>query len=109
MKVHLGSKPVMTVHRRILKKKKLVYLLVGPKPVHYADGKSRIVYIGTTSKGASRIAKSAAFRAEQILAQRGFRKMEVFVVTCQGKGGLKSWVLLERALLTAFRSLYHEK
>lgn len=109
MKVHLASKPVMTVHRRILKKKKLVYLLVGPRVIGYAEGKSRVVYIGTTSKGASRIAKSAAFRAEEILAQRGFRSMDVYVVTCPPVGGLKSWIQLEKALLAAFRGLCHEK
>ncbi len=54
MKAHVGSKPVMTVHRRILKKKTLVYLLVGRTAIRYADGRSRIVYIGITSKGASR-------------------------------------------------------
>ena len=109
MKAHVGSKPVMTVHRRILKKKTLVYLLVGRTAIRYADGRSRVVYIGTTSKGASRIAKSAAFRAEQILAQRGFRNMDVYVVTCPPVGGLKSWIQLEKALLAAFRGLYHEK
>jgi hypothetical protein len=108
MKTHLSQKPVMTVHRRILKKDKLVYLLVGPKPVRYQDGKSRIVYIGTTSRGAGRIASSAAHRAEEILETRGFRLMDVHVVSCKSRPGLKSWRYLEQALLAEFRTYYQE-
>lgn len=106
MKVSLSKKPVMTVNRHILKKDRLVYLLVGPKPVRYRDGKSRIVYIGTTKKGADRIAASAAYRAEDILDMHGFRYMDVHVVSCKSKQGLKGWRYLEEALLAQFRVNY---
>ena len=108
MKVHLSEKPAMTVHRRIIKKTKLVYLLVGPRPIKYRDGKSRIVYIGTTSKGAKRIASSIAHRAGEVLETRGFRNMDAYVVSCGAMPGLKSWRYLEKALLAEFRSCYHE-
>ena len=83
-----------------------MYLLVGPKPVRYHDGKSRIVYIGTTKKGADRIAVSAAYRAQDILAMHGFRQMDVYVVSCKSKQGLKGWRYLEQALLAEFRVNY---
>jgi len=108
MKVHLSKKPAMTIHRRITEVDKLVYLLVGPVPVSYRDGKSRIVYIGTTSKGARRIASSIAHRAGEVLETRGFRRMDAYVVSCGARPGLKSWHYLEKALLAEFRSCYHE-
>jgi len=98
----------MTVQRAIIKKKKFVYLLVGPVPTKYRDGKSRIVYIGMTRKGTSRIASSVANRAEEILETRGFRKMDVHVVSCGKTPGLKSWQYLEKALLAEFRGYYQE-
>lgn len=109
MKVHLEKKPVMAIHRRILKKDRVVYFLVAPMPQEYAGGRSRIVYIGTTKKGARRIASSAAYRAQELLEQRGFRKFYVFVMSCKGRPGLKkTWIHLERACLAEFRSQYHE-
>jgi hypothetical protein len=98
----------MTVHRRITKKDKLVYLLVGPLPTKYRDGKSRIVYVGTTSKGAKRIASSIAHRAGEVLEARGFRNLDAYLVSCEAIPGLKSWRYLEKALLAEFRSRYHE-
>lgn len=98
----------MTVQRGIIKKNKIVYLLVGPCPTKYRDGKSRIVYIGMTSKGTNRIASSVAHRAEEILETRGFRRMDVHVVSCGAKPGLKSWQYLEKALLAEFRGYYQE-
>lgn len=98
----------MTVHRRIIRKNKIVYLLVAGRPTKYRDGKSRIVYIGMTSKGTSRIASSMAHRAEEILETRGFRKMDIHVVSCEARSGLKSWHYLEKALLAEFRSYYQD-
>jgi hypothetical protein len=108
MKVHLGTKPALTVHRRILRKSKLVYLLVGPCATKYQDGKSRIVYIGMTVKGTRRIATSVAHRAEDVLVTRGFRKLDAFIVSCGARPGLRSWEYLEQALLAEFRAYYHE-
>ena len=106
MKVHLVGKPVMTVHRRIIKKDKLVYLLVAPKPAKYPNGKSRILYVGTTSKGVKRIAGSAAHRAQEILESWGLRQMDVHIVSCKARQGLQSWGLLEDAILAQFRTRY---
>jgi hypothetical protein len=108
MAVSLKNKPAMTVHRRILEKDKLVYLLVAPKPIKRENGRSRIAYIGTTKKGADRIATSAAYRAEEILEMRGLRTIDVYMVSCKARPGLKVWEQLEDALLAEFRSCYFE-
>jgi hypothetical protein len=108
LQVHLNTKEVMTVHRRILKKKKVVYLLVARNPVKYRGGRSKIVYIGTTRKGVGRISGSASHHAEEIMATRGLKVIDVFVVSCSPRPGLKTWEWLEDALLAQFRSEYEQ-
>ena len=106
MKVHLASKPAMTVHRRILTKDRIVYLLIGKKPFKYKRGSSRIAYIGTSKRGANRIANSAAYRADEVFSKWGSKQMEVFIASCTAKPGLKSWEYLERALIANFVAIY---
>ena len=108
MKIHLASKPAMIVHRRILAKHRIVYLLVGKKPFKYKGGRTRIAYIGTSKKGASRVASSAAHKADKFFSRWGSRQMEVFIASCSAKPGLKSWQYLEHALLAVFLQLYRE-
>src|SRR5262249_18457195 len=108
MKVHLASKPAMTIHRRILTKDRIVYLLVGKKPFKYTRGRSRIAYIGTSKRGARRVASSAAYRADEVFSERGSRFMDVFIVSCEARPGLKSWTHLERALLALFVARYQQ-
>jgi hypothetical protein len=103
MKVSINPKPAMTVHRRIMRAKKLVYVLVTKKPFPYKRGRSRILYIGTTQNGIDRIAISVAYRSRKIFSLRGARDFDVHVVSCKGRSGLKSWGLLERALIAQFR------
>jgi hypothetical protein len=106
--VHLNKKLVMTVHKRVLKKKKVVYLLTTANPIKYKFGRSKVVYIGTTKKGVGRIAGSAAGRAEKIMSGRGLKELNVFVVSCSPHPGVPSWKRLEDALLAIFLSEYHE-
>jgi hypothetical protein len=108
MKVHLASKPAMTVYRRILTKDRIVYLLVGKKPFRYRGGKSRIAYIGTSKRGVKRVASSAAHRADEVFSKWGSREMDVFIASSEAKPGLKSWKYLERALLAHFLARYQE-
>jgi hypothetical protein len=109
MRVSVNRKPAMTVYRRALKHRKLVYVLAARKTlIRYQNGRSRVLYIGTTKKGISRIAASVAHRSKTILKQRGVREMDVHVVSCEKRSGLKSWTLLERALVAQFRSRYFE-
>ena len=106
--VNLYGKPVMTVHRRVLKKKKVVYLLTGARPIKYKGGRSQVVYIGTTKKGVHRIASSAAGRAVEILLTRGLKELSVYVVSCSSRPGLPTWKRLEDALIAAFRIEYEQ-
>jgi hypothetical protein len=106
--VHLHDKPVMTVHRRVLKKKKVVYLLTAARPLKYKGGRSQIVYIGTTKKGVHRIASSAAGRAVEILLTRGLKELSVFVVSCSSRSGVPTWKRLEDAIIAAFRIEYEQ-
>jgi hypothetical protein len=108
MRIQLAKKSAMTVHRRILTKDRIVYLLVGKKTFKYRGGRSRIAYIGTSKRGARRIASSAAQRADEVFSKWGSRQMEVFIASCSARPGLKSWAYLERALLAQFLAWYHQ-
>ncbi len=108
MRVHLNQNAVMSVHRKVLSKNRLVYILAARRPRRYAEGRSRIVYIGRTGKGVDRIARSVAFRAQRVFGKLRQRRLDVHIVSCSSRAGMRSWEYLERALLAVFRGLYHE-
>lgn len=86
---------------------KLVYVLLASKKFIYGYGRrSHIAYIGTTRKGAARIAESAAKHAQEVLREHGIKKVTARVVTCAPRQRVKTWLKLERALLLQFRSEY---
>lgn len=87
-------------------KSKLVYILVTDKRLKYPGGKSRVAYIGTTKRGLRRVATSAARHADEIFSLRGVRSFEARVVTCQPRQRVRTWLVLERALLLAFKERY---
>ena len=108
----VSSKPVLTVRRLVRngsgKKQsfsKLVYIAVANKPISYAFKKSPIVYIGTTKRGLRRILESALM-SEEILGLHGVTKLDFHVVICSARQRLKSWEMLERALVMRFRDTY---
>src|SRR5215510_11573437 len=96
MNVRLTRDPVVVVERQSINERKLVYVIVANRPISYADGRSRIAYIGTTQHGLNRIASSIAARAPDVLRIRGVRRFEVHVLTVTGRGHVKTWVKLER-------------
>jgi hypothetical protein len=96
----------MRVTRVAAGKAKLVYVIVADRKVRYPEGRSRIVYVGTTKNGVSRVAQSAASRTDDILARRGVHSFTVHVVTCRPRQKVKTWVKLERAFLLAFRDRF---
>lgn len=98
----------MEVTRVSTGSQKLVYIIVGDKKVKYENGRSKIVYIGTTRNGISRISGSVAARAPDVLSMHGVKKFHVRVLTCPPRRRVKTWVKLERALLLAFRELHGE-
>jgi hypothetical protein len=88
----------------------MVYILVANKSYKYPSGRrSRIVYIGTTGKGARRPATSAVDKASEAFAElRGVTKIEAHIATCAARKRVKTWERLEDALLAAFHALYFE-
>jgi hypothetical protein len=82
----------------------MVYILAGNKHFAYRDGRSRILYIGTTEKGAGRPAASAVSKASEVFYKlRGVKTIEVHIVT-SGKRNKQ----LEAALLEAFRKRHFQ-
>jgi hypothetical protein len=102
----LKREPGMSARRVSIRAERLVYILVADRRVKYAEGRSRIVYIGTTRNGAARIAASVAKRAHEIFEIRGVRAFDARIVTSRSRSNVKSWLLLERALLLEFRARY---
>src|SRR5438270_11856001 len=97
--VRLRPGPAMTVTRVTLGHRKMVYVIVASRVVKYREGRSPIVYIGTTKNGAARMAQSAADHTDAVLAKRGVKRFHVRVVTCRPRSAVQTWRKLERALL----------
>jgi hypothetical protein len=110
LRLRLCNESLLTIDRSRLWKKRLVYILVGDKPFKYYSGKrSYIIYIGTTAVGAGRPAASAAKKASELFFEtHGLKQIGVFVVNCGGRRAVRTWRLLESALLTAFKDIYYD-
>jgi len=98
--------PVMTVMRRAIKVRRLVYIICSPRAQKYPNGRSRVIYIGTTGAGVHRLASSMASKALAFLSDWGVKFLEVYAVTCPPRPGLDSWKRLERDLLVTFGIRY---
>jgi len=101
--ISMSSKPALVIHRRANASKRLVYIAVGNKSRRYRFGRSRIFYIGTTRKGASRVAASAAAKAKTLLGEYGVKELQFFIVSCKRRKGMNAWRKLERGLILVFR------
>lgn len=104
VKLHPGE--AMTLTRVSVNEEKLVYVLLAGRKRKYTNGRSRVVYIGTTKRGIQRIASSVASKAGEILAEHGVRELHVRIITCRPRPRVKTWLKLERALLLTFREIY---
>ena len=104
--VKFGKHPSVIINRTAFRHDKLVYIARANKPIRYRWGRSRIAYIGTTKKGARRIASSAAWKGEDLLYQYGIKHLELHVVICGKVPGVETWKKLERALLIRFRERF---
>lgn len=98
----------VTIHRRALRRDKLVYVACANRSRRHPHGRSRIVYIGTTKAGASRIAASAAAKARDILEDHGVKKLDFYVVGCAPRQNVETWRKLERGLILTFKYLFGE-
>ena len=113
LKMKVSKKPSLTLLRsRQWDRKKMAYILVANKAYKTTSGlRSRVIYIGTTAKGAGRPAASAVNKASQIFYSskgRGVRTIDVFIVTCQGRQATPTWKRLEAALIHTFWNIYHQ-
>src|SRR5579872_5193437 len=107
LRVTCSRDALLTVQRSRQWNRRMVYLLVADRSFKYSNGRrSRIIYIGTTGKGARRPATSAVDKASEAFANlRGVKKIEVHIATCPGRKAMKTWRHLESALLATFRGL----
>jgi predicted GIY-YIG superfamily endonuclease len=108
IRLNVSKSSAITIGRIAIKADKLVYVAKANKKIRYKYGRSRILYFGTTKAGARRIAQSAASRAEQFLTDYGIKSLEFHIVTANAVPGLKSWRLVERALILRFHELFGE-
>jgi hypothetical protein len=110
LRIRCSKKPLLTVHRSTRWKRRMVYILAANKSYTYNSGRrSRIIYIGTTGKGARRPATSAVDKASEAFSGlRGVREIGVYVATCRGRQAMKTWEHFESALLATFRELHFE-
>src|SRR5579864_9788038 len=111
LKAKCSKKPSLTLVRgRQWEKKKMAYILVADKSYKTASGlRSRVIYIGTTAKGAGRPASSAVNKASQVFYKaRGVRTIDVYLVTCRGRQATPTWKLLEAALIHTFWNIHHQ-
>ena len=110
MRLHIRLTPdeAFSVNRIGIGQSKLVYFIIADKKIDYDEGRSRIAYIGTTKNGGSRVASSAAYRAEEVLRRRGIYQIHTRIITCRPRQRVKTWRKLESACLLAFRERFGE-
>jgi hypothetical protein len=106
--IRTSKRYAIKITRSAFKADRLVYVAVANKKLKYPHGKSRIVYIGTTKAGASRIANSAAYRATDLLELYGVNELSFFIITCATRQAVQTWRKLESGLILAFKYLYGE-
>lgn len=109
LKVRPPKQALLTITRSRQWTDKMVYILAANKSHKYRNGRSRILYIGTTRKGADRPAASAVNKASEAFYKlRGVRTIEVHIVTCAPRKAMQTWKRLESALLDVFRNRYFQ-
>jgi hypothetical protein len=108
LRISLKRGAAIHVERISVGNQKLVYVLLADKKIPYKNGRSRIVYIGTTKNGIDRVAQSVAAHSDEIFQQWGVMEFDARIVTCGPRKGVKTWHELERALLMTFRGIYED-
>ena len=104
--VKLHREPAIVCTPAAYDAERLVYLLVADKRLIYENGRSRIVYIGTTQNGISRVATSVVERAPLAFDEAGVRSVEARIVSCAPRQRVRTWRKLERAMLISFREMF---
>ncbi len=90
LRIRNGGK-VVQVERSIINYSNAVYLLVSPRLHSYAKGRSRILYIGRTRKGAERVLSSVSDRLWEAFPRlHGVDRLGVYIVGWRGRRALNS-------------------
>lgn len=109
LKTKISKTSLLTLTRSRQWTKKMVYILAANKSFKYKNGRSRILYIGTTKKGGNRPAASAVNKASEAFYKlHGVKIIEVHIVTCSPRKAMQTWKRLESALLDTFRKRYFQ-
>jgi len=109
LRVRCPKQSLLTLTRSRQWTDKIVYILSANKYLKYRNGRSRIIYIGTTKKGADRPAASAVNKASEVFYKlHGVKTIEVHIATCGPRQKTPTWKRLESSLLDAFRKRYFE-
>lgn len=110
LRIQCTKDSLLTIERSPRWQKRMVYILVANKAYEYHSGRrSRIIYIGTTGKGAHRPAASAVDKASDAFRDlRGVRQIGVHIASCRGRKAMRTWEHLESALLATFRELHFD-
>jgi hypothetical protein len=75
--------PAMSVTRLAGSPQKLCYVVTANKIVAYSTGRSKVVYIGATDEGLSRVVTSVAARTDEILANHDLTHFDAHLITCK--------------------------
>lgn len=110
LRINCTDDPVLTITRSNRWRNRMVYILTTPRLYKHKSGRrSRIIYIGTTKKGAARPAASAVNKASQAFGKlHGVKTIDVYIATCAGVPAVKTWKELESALVHTFWSRYFQ-
>jgi hypothetical protein len=115
LKIRPSKTALLTLTRSHRWTNRMVYILAANKHQRYKDkdsktvGRSRIIYIGTTKRGAGRPAASAVNKASEVFYHlRGVRTIDVHTVTCHANNQKHAWKKLEAALIDTFRRRYFQ-
>ena len=104
--IRLPREEAIRVTRVSIKSKSLCYFLIADKAQPYGKKRSKIVYIGTTEKGVTRIARSIGGKADKTLKLRGVKTFQVRVAMCKDHEEHSTAKKLERCLLLAFKGYF---
>jgi hypothetical protein len=77
LKTKISKTPLLTLTRSRQWTDKMVYILAANKSFRYKNGRSRVLYIGTTKKGGNRPAASAVNKASEVFYKlRGVKTID---------------------------------
>ena len=108
LRISKKQKSLLRISRRKLNESQMVYIACADRAIKYKNGRSRILYIGTTKDGIHRVAKSAADHAKEFFSIHGVKKVYIYPITVSRRRNLRTWKLLEVALLMMFKTIFEQ-